>query len=124
MIQLASTYDGERVSRVDDLATKEAVSSSFLLQILNELRKAGIVVSRRGKLGGYSLSRPSSEITLLQIVQALEGSLLEADPSSEGASGPLVSQVWLEISASLDTTLGQTTLASMAARSEADMYHI
>jgi Rrf2 family protein len=79
MIQLGKSCTGDQVSRVDDLAEKESISSTFLVQILNDLRRAGLVQSRRGKMGGYCLAMAPSEITMSAIVKAVEGSVLGID---------------------------------------------
>ncbi len=77
LAQLAKSYDGKTLSRLDELAQREAVSANFLVQILNDLRRAGIIESRRGAHGGYILSRPAEKITLRQIVDAVGPSLLQ-----------------------------------------------
>ena len=53
MAQLAKRHDGRTVTRLDELAQREAVSANFLVQILNDLRRAGLVESRRGKSGAH-----------------------------------------------------------------------
>ena len=98
MIQLGKSCVGDQVLRVDDLAENEALSPTFLVQILNDLRRAGLVQSRRGKMGGYCLAKAPSEITLCQIVQAIEGDVLAIDSDREGESGERVADLWGEIS--------------------------
>jgi Rrf2 family transcriptional regulator, cysteine metabolism repressor len=118
MIQLAGAYDGRRVSRVEDLAQREHVSPSFMLQILNELRRAGMVVSKRGKFGGYMLARPPAEITLREIVVAIDGSTLETDVRRDGESAARLAAAWREIAASIDELLAATSVADLAARGQ------
>ena len=55
LAQLAKHHDGRTLTRLEDLAQREAVSGNFLVQILNDLRRAGLIESRRGKAGGYLL---------------------------------------------------------------------
>ena len=57
LAQLAKHHDGRTLTRLEDLAQREAVSGNFLVQILNDLRRAGLIESRRGKAGGYLLGR-------------------------------------------------------------------
>ena len=64
MAQLAKRHDGRTITRLDELAQREAVSANFLVQILNDLRRAGLVESRRGKSGGYLLARKPDTIQL------------------------------------------------------------
>jgi len=61
------------------------IPTGFLQQVLRELQQAGLVTSRPGPAGGYALSRPAAEITVLQIVEALEGPLRNAECALRGA---------------------------------------
>jgi len=118
-------YDGKRVHRVEDLARKEEISANFLLQILNELRKGGVVVSRRGKLGGYMLARPPREINLSQVVAALEGPLWEGEMRAGGQSGAIVVAVWERVNKELDGILEGITLEHMTQMGgDQTMYYI
>lgn len=56
-----------------EIAEAQGIPSRFLEQILSALKKNGLVLSARGRSGGYSLGRPAKEITLLDVVEALEG---------------------------------------------------
>ncbi|MFM7181131.1 MAG: RrF2 family transcriptional regulator [Verrucomicrobiales bacterium] len=120
LVQLAQGYDGHRVVRVEDLARKEGLSANFLLQILNDLRRAGLVASRRGKLGGYILARPATEITLRDIVEAVDGAPLEVELNGTGEAAGRVARTWKEIATRFEATLSAITLASMASPGEVD----
>jgi Rrf2 family protein len=72
------------VAPVSAIAAAIEISPKFLEDILAALRSAGIVQSRRGKDGGYLLTRPPAELTLLEVVQALEGPL--DSPARESGS--------------------------------------
>jgi len=125
LVQLAIGYDGKRVYRVEDLARKEEISPNFLLQILNELRKGGVVISRRGKLGGYMLSRPPHEISLCQVVSALEGPLLDGELRAGGQSGATVVAVWEKVNRELEGILEGITLDHMTQMgTDQTMYYI
>ncbi|QQL44544.1 RrF2 family transcriptional regulator [Sulfuriroseicoccus oceanibius] len=124
LVQLANRYDAGGVSRVEELAQAEEVSSSFLLQILNDLRKSGLVSSKRGKFGGYQLARPPREISLGQVVEALEGGLIDVDLEVLGESGQRVVSAWQEIARHVDAKLHATTLEDMAGTASADMFYI
>lgn len=115
LVQLAQGYDGHRVSRVEDLARKEGLSANFLLQILNDLRRAGLVASRRGKLGGYILARPAREITLRDIVVAVDGAPLEVELGATGEAAGRVARTWKEVASRFEAALGAITLAEMSA---------
>ena len=120
LVQLAQGYDGHRVVRVEDLARKEGLSANFLLQILNDLRRAGLVASRRGKLGGYILARSATEITLRDIVEAVDGAPLEVELTGSGESAARVARSWQDVAARFEAMLSGVTLAGMASPGEAD----
>ncbi len=124
LAQLAKTYDGKTLTRLDELAQREAVSANFLVQILNDLRRAGIIESRRGALGGYLLSRPSDHITLRQIVDAVEPSQLQNTALADGESGSAVRRAWEAVSSKLAADLDNITLESMANKPSDPMFYI
>ena len=64
MAQLAKHHDGRTLTQLEDVAQREEVSGNFLVQILNDLRRAGLVESRRGRAGGYLLAKSAEAITL------------------------------------------------------------
>ena len=115
LVQLAQAYDGHKVTRVEELAKREGVSANFLLQILNDLRRAGLVTSRRGKNGGYILARPAAEISLREIVEAVDGTPIEVEVQAAGDSGVRVARVWGEVARNFATMLDGITLVEMAA---------
>lgn len=124
MAQLAKRYDGQTITRLDELAQREAVSSNFLVQILNDLRRGGLVESRRGKAGGYHLSRPPEAINLREIVESVEPSLLNITTHTEGESGSAVRQTWQAISDRTRTELESIDLKQLAEGGNEPMYYI
>lgn len=67
--------EGEGVVRIQAIAEEQHIPKRFLEQILNDLRSAGVVVSRRGVQGGYRLARPADRITLAEIIRHIDGPL-------------------------------------------------
>lgn len=124
MAQLAKRHDGRTITRLDELAQREAVSANFLVQILNDLRRAGLVESRRGKSGGYLLSRPPTAINLREIVDAVEPSLLAFSIHSDGESGASVRSAWEKVAQDLRSQLERISLVQLADRGEAAMFYI
>jgi Rrf2 family protein len=116
-IQLAAEGEGhvkgERIAQAQDIPVK------FLENILGDLRQSGLVRSQRGVEGGYWLARPASEITLAQVIRAVEGPLANVRgvrPDSvtyQGAAEPL-REVWVAVRASLRSVLEAVTLADVA----------
>jgi Rrf2 family transcriptional regulator, cysteine metabolism repressor len=124
MTQLAKYHDGRTLTRLEDLAQREAVSGNFLVQILNDLRRAGLIESRRGKAGGYLLARSADQITLQQVVEAVDSSLLQCSVTREGDSGPAVRLAWDQVSSALQESLARITLENLANKQGAPMFYI
>lgn len=101
-----------------EIAERQGIPTKFLEQLFVALRRAGIVTARRGAKGGFVLGRETDEITVLDIVEALEGPL--APTVCEGgtvcAKSPMcaASTVWGRATQALREVLGTTTLADLA----------
>jgi Rrf2 family cysteine metabolism transcriptional repressor len=124
LAQLAKTYDGKSLTRLEELAQREAISANFLVQILNDLRRGGMIDSRRGASGGYLLSRPANQITLRQIVEAVEPSQLQNTALDQGESGASVRRAWENVSTQLTKTLDEITLESLANPTSDPMFYL
>jgi Rrf2 family protein len=104
----------------EELAEDQGLPARFLGAILADLRRAELVASRRGAEGGYRLARPPEEITVADVIRALDGPLAEVRgyrpevTSYEGAAEHL-QQVWVAVRASLRAVLENVTLAQVAA---------
>jgi Rrf2 family protein len=121
---LAKSFGNGELAHIETLAKAEEVPANYLAQILNELRNGGLVISRRGKLGGYALARGPDAITLYDIICAIDGEMLEHQLSTRGQSGERVAGVWREVLEALrDKTRGYT-LESFMRRDADDMYYI
>jgi len=124
LAQLARIHEQGSLAHVELLADHEQIPANYLVQILNELRNANIVISRRGKSGGYALARGPEQISLAEIVRAVDPDLLEPKLRPEGQSGPRVSQVWSDISDQLVKTIGGFTLWDLVDEKRGEMYYI
>jgi Rrf2 family protein len=117
-IQLAAA-EGEGHVKGERVAQAQEVPLKFLENILGDLRQAGLVRSQRGAEGGYWLARPADEITLAEIIRAVEGPLANVRgvrPDAityQGAAEPL-KDVWIAVRASLRSVLEAVTLADVA----------
>jgi Rrf2 family protein len=104
---------------VDAIAADQQIPSKFLGVILNDLRRAGILVSHRGREAGYNLGRPPSEVTVADVIRALEGPLAQVRglrPETvkyEGAAQHL-QDVWIALRASLREVLEGVSLENIA----------
>lgn len=114
MIELALRYDQGFVM-LKDIAQCQDISERYLEQILPLFRTAGLIVSKRGSNGGYSLARPPSEIRMGDIVRAAEGALTLVDcvgsPDLCSRSGDCMSRnVWADVSKNVESQLDDVTL--------------
>lgn len=117
-VQISS--DGERSPlKAEVIASLQGVPHRFLEGILGELRRAGIVASQRGSDGGYWLARPADEVSVADIIRAVEGPLADVhgEPpeqvSYSGAAGEL-QRVWVATRVALRSVLEETSLSDIA----------
>lgn len=73
MLELAARYAEGRPVRLSEVTDKHGIHHGFLVQILLQLRNKGLVMTTRGKSGGYQLAKPPNDITLADIVEVLDG---------------------------------------------------
>lgn len=118
LLAMAGAGEGVPV-KGDALASGQGIPLKFLENILIELRRVGLVESRRGSEGGYWLARPASEIAVADVFRALDGPLAEVRglrPESAHYQGPAehLQDVWIAVRASLREVLENVTLADIA----------
>jgi Rrf2 family protein len=117
-VELAAAVDGAPV-KGDRIAQAQEIPANFLENILADLRNAGIVMSRRGADGGYWLAQPAQEISLADIIRAVDGPLANVrgvrseQISYQGSAEPL-RDVWVAVRASLRSVLENVSLADLA----------
>jgi Rrf2 family protein len=81
-----------------DIAHRETIPLRYLEQIFQDLKRAGIVESRRGPRGGYTLRRPPDELRLGEVVRALQGSIeMDVDQPAPSAGGRVTASLWREL---------------------------
>jgi Rrf2 family cysteine metabolism transcriptional repressor len=116
LAELARSGDGGPVP-IGELARRRAIPVQFLEQLFATLRRAGVLKSQRGVKGGYTVARPASEITVLEIVELLDG------PFGRDAAG-----IFGEASAAARAVLEASTIADVVEREARDagvaMYYI
>ena len=137
MVHLAGLEPNE-VAQSKDIAEINSISKKFLDHILTELRRAGLVYSKRGKGGGYALARPAHEIRVGAIVRALDGPLAPIPCASVTAFRPCddcgdlktcsVRLIMVEARNAIANLLDNRTLAELRTltnpRDLAEMYYI
>lgn len=119
LLELATVEDPKKLVKGDDLAKAQDCPVKFLEGILRQLRQAGIVASMRGAEGGYRLDQPASEITVADVVRALDGPLAAVRgerPEAADYKGAAVhlQEVWVAMRASMRAVLEHVTLADIA----------
>jgi Rrf2 family protein len=125
MVELARRA-GEDPIPLTEIAEHDGLPLAYLEHLVARLRKAGLVDSRRGSRGGYMLARPPAEITMAEVVEALEGSIAPIECISESADGSIVCTresapghicptklLWTRVRGSIVRTLQETTLADL-----------
>lgn len=119
-IELAviQSADGSLVT-ADRLAEAQSIPRPFLASILQELRRAGLVESKRGVDGGHRLAKPAAVIAVADVIRAVDGPLAAVagrapeETAYDGSSAPL-REVWIAVRSSLRGVLEQITLADLA----------
>lgn len=105
--------------RADRIAEAQDIPIKFLESILLELKHAGIVRSQRGADGGYALARPGSEISLADVIRAVDGPLANVrgdrpENVTYKGSAERLTDVWIAVRASLRSILEATSVADLA----------
>lgn len=117
MLQLAQEQAAGEPVQVRRIAERHGIPATFLVQILHELRRAGLVASVRGAAGGYRLSRPPSEVTLADVVDVFEpAEELAACAAEHSPWGPAIVEVCCELTRLRRERLQSLTLADLAER--------
>jgi Rrf2 family protein len=119
LVELAAA--GGQPVRAEAIANAQSIPSKFLENLLVDLRRARLVVSQRGRDGGYRLARPAANVTLADVIRAIDGPLAgvrDDAPEDVAYSGAATSlrEVWIALRASMRQVLDATTLADVASR--------
>ena len=128
MLQLAQEYATGEPVQVRRIAERHGIPATFLVQILHELRRSGLVVSTRGASGGYRLNRPPGDVTLVDVVDVFE---IAEEPTECAAAdspwGAALADVCCELARTRRERLQSLTLADLverAAVSSGTMWYI
>ena len=124
LAQLGYRAGNKELPHIEELAKAESVPSNYLVQILNELRTAGLINSRRGKQGGYALARQPEEITVGDIMRAVEGDVLAHSGGGDGESSKRAASVWTEISRKFEAILDAVTVEDLMNAPAKEMWYI
>lgn len=103
---------GDHPVPVKELAERRGVPEQFLEQLFSTLRRAGFLTSHRGSKGGYTLARSPEEITVLEVVQALDGMIGQEADEAGG--------IWAEGVEALREVFGKTTISEIVERESSE----
>ena len=120
MLELAANFAEPQPVRVKSIADAHGIPLRFLVQILLQLKTAGLVASVRGAAGGYQLARRPADITLADIIGAIDPEQ-PARPTAHGpasAAKQAIHSVWRDIQAEEQRVLEQLTLAELVRRTQ------
>lgn len=119
VLELALNFGSSEPIRIKRIAEEHCIPHGFLVQILQQLRGAGYVTSTRGASGGYQLARPPAQISLADVLTAIDGSRhLDYDLASSELSPALraLRSVWCQAAEQVERMLDQTTYRDLVER--------
>jgi Rrf2 family protein len=119
LIELATQADGAAIS-AEEVGRRQDIPRGFLQAILADLRRTGIVMSQRGQAGGWRLARGADEVTVADVIRAVDGPLvsvygLRPEAVSYNESAQPLQLVWIAARSSLREVFEHVTIASLTA---------
>ncbi len=126
VLGLARHYSDHVTLRMDDIAEEQGVPPKYLPQILLELKARGIVQSVRGKEGGYLLARPPGQLTLGDVLRAVEGPMLDISAPGNSDEPPELRRAWQKLQHALEVAADAVTFQQLVEEGAAKekMYYI
>lgn len=136
ILTLARIYHSDEVRTLEEISIEESIPHPFLVQIIQELKRGGLVDSKRGAGGGYRLTKPPKEISVGEVIRLIDGPLLPfkcispvKDPTDDCVheGNCVMSSVWLEVRNAIEKVINNVTFEDLIRRgkkSNSPMYHI
>ncbi|MFO0762817.1 MAG: Rrf2 family transcriptional regulator [Byssovorax sp.] len=116
-------HNSGRPTQIREIAERELIPARFLEQIFQDLKKAGLIASKRGPRGGYHLARPPEEITLGDVLRALEGpaliTLAEEEPAGRRTTPDATAAVFRELTVAVEKCFDSVSIADVCERGQA-----
>lgn len=118
LIELASRADGGPVS-AEELGRAQEIPHNFLQAILADLRRAGIVISQRGQSGGWRMARPADDVSVADVIRAVDGPLvsvygLRPEAVAYNESAQVLQHVWIAARSSLRDVFEKVSIKALA----------
>lgn len=119
LIEIALGDEATPVS-AEELGRRQQIPHGFLQAILADLRKAGVLRSQRGQSGGWRLARPADQVSVAEVMRAVDGPLvsvygLRPEEVSYNASAAALQHVWIAARGAIREVLEEVTIADLAA---------
>lgn len=137
ILDLAQAYETDDVRTLEEISSDESVPHPFLVQILLELKRAGLVESKRGAGGGYRLARHPRDISLGEVVRLIDGPFLPfkcTTPSVDSSNNDCIhkgncvmTSIWLDVRRAIESVISNISFEELARRRDnmnSPMYHI
>src|SRR6184192_2461083 len=122
MLDLAM-HRGRPLVPIQEIAARQAIPQRYLEQVLLALKRAGLLTSKRGSAGGYHLTRPPEDITVGDVLRAVEGAGAPFEAQRRGGRGAGerhdLAELWDEISNAVSKVVDQLTFGDLAVRAVA-----
>lgn len=120
LIEMAAREDGKAVS-AEELGRAQEIPHGFLQAILADLRKAGVVISQRGQSGGWRLARKASDVSVADVIRAVDGPLvsvygLRPEGVTYNERADVLQHVWIAARDSLREVFEKVSIAELASR--------
>jgi Rrf2 family transcriptional regulator, cysteine metabolism repressor len=124
VLELALHAQSDEPVIIETIAERRGIPEKFLVHILLQLKRAGIVRSVRGAKGGYMLAKSPDTITFLDIIEAIDGPIVTSPPAKDNGSSDFES-AWHEITCNIGQILSETTIRkALDMASQNSMYYI
>lgn len=121
---MARLFDLGEMAHIESLSQEEGIPANYLAQILAELRNAGLITSKRGKKGGYSLSRNPRDISLRHVIEAIDGEVLTFTRNGGGFSASKVEDAFQKLKEDFENSAEEITLDQLLPAEDPGMYYI
>ncbi len=120
LIEISQRTDDGPVS-AEELGRVQDIPHGFLQAILADLRRAGVVMSQRGQSGGWRMARPAEEVSVADVIRAVDGPLvsvygLRPEAVTYNERAEVLQHVWIAARSSLREVFEQVSIAHLAAR--------
>ena len=109
-----------RAAQIKDICDRQGIPARFLEQVFRDLKRAGLVRSKRGPRGCYELARALTELRIGDVVRAIEGpiNLAASDTRARGSSSEVLREALATLGQHIESCLDEVTLAELCARAE------